>query len=78
MYDRGLWSTMRPPGRPVNVLRSRIETLIGVTGVRMSKYRSSWSDVTSIWFKLAWRPHLLGILLFEVCLLCRACDQGTE
>ena len=78
MYDRGLWSTMQRPERPMSDLRSRTETLLGVTGVRMAKYRSGWSDVTSIWFRLAWRPHLLGILLFEVCQLFRACEQGAE
>ncbi|EKM56914.1 uncharacterized protein PHACADRAFT_92693, partial [Phanerochaete carnosa HHB-10118-sp] len=41
------------------------ETLIGITGFKMTKYRSTWRDVISIWFKLIWRPQLLGILCFE-------------
>ena len=32
----------------------------------MAKYRAAWSEVTAIWVKLIWRPHLLGILCFEV------------
>ncbi|THG96852.1 hypothetical protein EW026_g5053 [Hermanssonia centrifuga] len=37
-------------------------------GARMAKYRSGWKEVNSIWFKLIWRPHLFGILLFEAML----------
>lgn len=31
----------------------------------MAKYRASWTEVVCVWFKLVWRPQLLGILLFE-------------
>ncbi|KAI0691854.1 MFS general substrate transporter [Cytidiella melzeri] len=70
MYDRKL-PNPTPFPRPAFSLRSfkylryRAELLLGVTGIRMAKYRSSWTDVVSVWFKLIWRPHLLGILLFE-------------
>ena len=32
----------------------------------MAKYRASWRDASIIWFDLVWRPHVFGILLFEV------------
>lgn len=65
MYDRKL-SNPRPYGEPKSRLRHRIETLIGITGYRMAKYRSGWKEVLFVWFKILWRPHLLGILWFEV------------
>lgn len=63
MYDR----TVKPiPRRPTQGLRYRIETLVGVTGLKMARYRASWSS--AIWSPLhvLWRPHLLGVLFFEV------------
>ena len=65
MYDRKL-ADPKPIPRPKSALRYRIETLIGITGVRMAKYRATWTEVVLSWFNLIWRPHLLGILLFEV------------
>ena len=63
MYDR----TVKPiPPRPSFGLRYRIETLIGVTGLKMAKYRSSWTDIVLGCINIVWRPHLLGILVFEV------------
>ncbi|PPR06452.1 hypothetical protein CVT24_002613 [Panaeolus cyanescens] len=62
MYDR----TVKPIPEPETTgLRYRIETLIGMTGWKMQKYRVSWAE--SIWtpFNLVWRPHLLMVLLFE-------------
>ncbi|PSR73732.1 hypothetical protein PHLCEN_2v10422 [Hermanssonia centrifuga] len=67
MYDRSL-PDPKPIPMPASRLRQRFETLIGVTGARMAKYRSGWKEVNSIWFKLIWRPHLFGILLFEAML----------
>ncbi|KAJ3525710.1 hypothetical protein NM688_g8364 [Phlebia brevispora] len=64
LYDRKL-PDPRPMPLPSNPIRARIETLIGITGVRMAKYRSTWKEVTFIWFELIWRPHLLAILCFE-------------
>lgn len=63
LYDRKL--TTKPP-RTSTGLRYRLDTLIGVTGVRLTKYRASWYEVVSAPFKLVWRPHLLAILVFEV------------
>jgi hypothetical protein len=63
MYERGVRNI---PSGPRSGLRYRIETLAGVTGVKMAKYRATWSEAVSAPFKLVWRPHLLSILIFEV------------
>lgn len=62
MYDRHVRNL---PSRPSG-LRYRIETLVGITGVKMAKYRATWYEAVSAPFKLVWRPHLLSILVFEV------------
>lgn len=63
MYDR----TVRPiPERPTTGLRYRVETLIGLTGVKMAKHRTSWFESVLSPFNVVWRPHLLMILIFEV------------
>lgn len=63
MYDR----TIKPiPQRPSTGLRYRIETLVGITGIKMAKYRTSWYETILSPLNVVWRPHLLGILLFEV------------
>ncbi|KAF8736129.1 hypothetical protein AX14_000851 [Amanita brunnescens Koide BX004] len=62
MYDR----TIKPiPEAPTKGLRARVETLVGITGYRMAKYRSSWKE--AIWspFDVCWRPHVLSLLIFE-------------
>ncbi|KAK0441783.1 major facilitator superfamily domain-containing protein [Desarmillaria tabescens] len=62
MYNR----TVKPVPEPVTTgLRYKIETLVGITGVKMARYRVSWAESISSPFKVVWRPHLLGILLFE-------------
>lgn len=63
MYDRGV--KYLPP-RPADGLRHRIKTLVGVTGFKLAKYGTDWVDAIFAPFKLFWRPHLLGILVFEV------------
>src|ERR1700734_2269160 len=63
MYDR----TIKPiPQRLSTGIRYRIESLIGITGANMAKYRSSWYEVILSPFNLVWRPHLLAALIFEV------------
>jgi len=65
LYDR----TAKPiPEPPTRGLRYRIETLIGITGVKMQKYRISWAESIMSPFYLVWRPHLLMILIFEALL----------
>src|SRR5579863_6816289 len=63
MYDRGVKAI---PPRPADCLHYRIETLVGVTGNKMAKYRATWGEAISAPFKLFWRPHLLSIMVFEV------------
>jgi hypothetical protein len=63
MYDRGVKNL---PSRPTGGLRYRVETLIGITGVKMAKYRATWYEAVSAPLKLVWRPHLLSIVVFEV------------
>ncbi|KAI0070549.1 MFS general substrate transporter [Panus rudis PR-1116 ss-1] len=67
MYDRKL-PDPRPVPRPKSKVLYRLQTLVGVTGYRMAKYRDSWKDVVLVWFNIVWRPHLFGILLFEAML----------
>ncbi|KAK0220215.1 major facilitator superfamily domain-containing protein [Armillaria fumosa] len=62
MYDR----TVKPiPEPPTSGLRYRIETLVGITGIKMARYRVSWTESILSPINVVWRPHLLGILLFE-------------
>ena len=35
----------------------------------MARYRQSWKEVVLAPLNVVWRPHLLSILLFEVCRL---------
>ncbi|KAH9855655.1 MFS general substrate transporter [Lenzites betulinus] len=64
LFDRKL-PNPRPIPLPESRLRYRLETLIGITGLRMSKYRDSWNEAVFACFNVVWRPHLLAILLFE-------------
>ncbi|KAJ8516092.1 hypothetical protein ONZ45_g6562 [Pleurotus djamor] len=65
LYDR----TVKPiPQRPSSGMRYKIETLIGITGMKMAKYRSSWKESFIAPFNVVWRPHLLAILFFEALL----------
>lgn len=65
MYDR----TMKPiPEPPTTGLGYRIETLLGITGIKMAKYRSSLLHGLVSQIDVLWRPHVLSILIFEVCL----------
>lgn len=62
MYDR----TIKPIPEPSTTgVRYRIETLIGITGVSMAKYRSSLLRGLLSLVNVLWRPHVLGILIFE-------------
>ncbi|KIM88318.1 hypothetical protein PILCRDRAFT_3335 [Piloderma croceum F 1598] len=62
MYDR----TVKPiPQRPSTGIRYRVESLIGITGAEMAKYRSSWHEIILSPFNIVWRPHLLGAVIFE-------------
>ncbi|KAK0192754.1 major facilitator superfamily domain-containing protein [Armillaria mellea] len=62
MYDR----TVKPIPEPATSgFRYKIETLLGVTGIKMARYRVSWTESILSPINVVWRPQLLGILLFE-------------
>ncbi|KAF8190668.1 MFS general substrate transporter [Mycena galopus ATCC 62051] len=61
LYDR----TLRPiPSRPTLGLRYRVETLLGATGWKMTKYRPGWYECVISPLRVAWRPHALLIMIF--------------
>ncbi|KAG2355312.1 major facilitator superfamily domain-containing protein [Suillus spraguei] len=62
MYDRRLIS--RPP-RTSTGLRYRFETLIGITGYNIAKYRPRWPEVLLASLDVAWRPQFFLVVLFE-------------
>ena len=64
LFDRKLANPMPIP-RPQSALRYRIETLLGITGARMSKYRDSWTEAIFPILNIVWRPHMISILVFE-------------
>ncbi|KAI0646132.1 MFS general substrate transporter [Trametes meyenii] len=64
MFDRKL-ANPRPIPPPQSRLRARVETLVGITGARMAKYRDSWSKSVFACLNVVWRPHLFAILVFE-------------
>jgi hypothetical protein len=59
MYDRNIKPVPEMPP-------SRINALLGITGIKMSKYRMSWAEAILSPLNVVWRPHILGILIFEV------------
>ena len=64
MYNRKL-PNPHPIPRPSSTLLYRFQTLVGLTGARMAKYRDTWREAVFSILDVAWRPHLLMILLFE-------------
>ncbi|KAG1793718.1 MFS general substrate transporter [Suillus plorans] len=65
MYDRRLAS------KPLQIstgLRYRFETLIGVTGYKMAKYRPRWPEVLLASLDVVWRPQFFFVVLFEALL----------
>ncbi|PCH45123.1 MFS general substrate transporter [Wolfiporia cocos MD-104 SS10] len=64
MYDRAL-PNPKPIPRPTSRILYRIQTLVGVTGWHMSRYRASWRSVAFACINLVWRPHIFSILVFE-------------
>ncbi|KAI9568699.1 MFS general substrate transporter [Boletus coccyginus] len=62
MYDRGRNRPVLPrsPG-----LRYRFETLIGLTGYKLAKYRTSWWEVSMACFEVVWRPQFISVIVFE-------------
>ncbi|KAF8525077.1 MFS general substrate transporter [Hysterangium stoloniferum] len=62
MFDRGLKPV---PPRPSSGLKYRINTLIGVTGLQMAKYRTPLWEAIKNPFIVVTRPHLLLVLIYE-------------
>ncbi|KAH7882827.1 MFS general substrate transporter [Phlebopus sp. FC_14] len=62
MYERG---AKQPVPRRSSGIRYRFETLIGITGYRLAKYRSSWSEVAWACLRVLWRPQFIFIAIFE-------------
>ncbi|GAA5996418.1 hypothetical protein JCM5350_005464, partial [Sporobolomyces pararoseus] len=61
MYDRDV---VPIPERPTTGLRYRIETLLGITGWKMSQYRCSWKECLFSWIDVLWRPHALLMYIY--------------
>ncbi|KAK1218323.1 hypothetical protein PQX77_018994 [Marasmius sp. AFHP31] len=61
VFDRRTNSKIPPPGTG---LRYRLETLVGITALRMAKYRASWKKAILPTFNLMWRPHMFGMMVF--------------
>ncbi|KAI9568715.1 major facilitator superfamily domain-containing protein [Boletus coccyginus] len=62
MYDRGKNRTVLPRS---SGLRYRFETLIGVTGYKLAKYRASWWEVSMACLEVAWRPQFSFVVVFQ-------------
>lgn len=75
MYDRGLKPIPEPP---TTGLRYRAETLLGLTGVNMAKYRDSWYQAIASPLRIVWRPQLIGILFFEASGVCISVTTPIE
>lgn len=65
MYDRHLDPN---PQRILPGIQFRLETLIGITGYKMAKYRSRWSEVVWACLNVVWRPQFILVVCFEVSL----------
>jgi hypothetical protein len=63
MYDRHLKLI---PTQTSTGLRYRFETLTGITGYKMAKYRARWSEVLWASLDVAWRPQFFFVVFFEV------------
>lgn len=64
MFDR----YVRPiPKKPTTGLRYRIETLVGITGFKMAKYRPAWSRCVLDVFEVIFKPPVILSLLYVMC-----------
>lgn len=63
MYDRG---KRRPPLLKPPGLQYRLETLLGMTGYKLAKYRESWWEASMACLNLVWRPQFISVVIFEV------------
>jgi MFS family permease len=63
MYDRHLDPDQQ---RILPGIRYRLETLVGITGYKMAKYRSRWSEIVWACLNVVWRPQFFLVAFFEV------------
>ncbi|KAH9950836.1 MFS general substrate transporter [Amylocystis lapponica] len=64
MYDRTLRDP-HPIPRPASRLLYRVQTLVGVTGARMARFRTPWRAIVLSPLQIIWRPQLASVMLFE-------------
>ncbi|KAL0568437.1 hypothetical protein V5O48_013549, partial [Marasmius crinis-equi] len=60
MYDRTRGVSMVKPG-----FKGRAEALLGAIAPRIAKTAPSWKEVIMAPLALMWRPHFIGVWLFE-------------
>lgn len=56
-----------PAVRRKGSIIQRVKDVVGITGIRAARADPPWSEICFAIIKIAWRPHLLLILFFEVC-----------
>ena len=66
MYDRHNSCIPQQAGKGIGY---RIQTLIGITGVRMSKYRPPFSRCVLDIFEIFWKPAVILPLLYVMWVL---------
>jgi len=64
-YDRHLNPV---PKSTTKGLRGRFEDVVGITGMKLAKYRQSWASCILTPFDVVWRPHVILILIYEALL----------
>lgn len=64
-YDRHIHPV---PKSQSSGLKGRIQDLVGITGMKMAKYRVTWVQAIVTPFNVVWRPHILLILIYEALL----------
>ncbi|KAG2152742.1 major facilitator superfamily domain-containing protein [Suillus clintonianus] len=62
MYDRHLDPHRE---RILPGIQYRLKTLIGITGYKMARYRSCWSEVVWACLNVVWRPQFILVAFFE-------------
>lgn len=66
MYDRhlGLHKLQQLRSEQPNGIRYRFEKLVGITGFKLRKYRTSFWQSTKDFLQVLWRPHFFLPLIF--------------
>ncbi|KAF7310193.1 Efflux pump rdc3 [Mycena indigotica] len=61
MYDR---RAHHPVSKTSSKLRYRIESLLGVTGMKLARHRPSWGECVISPLRVVWRPQALLVMLY--------------